>query len=212
MVSPRAAPAIMAPDIERLHRTRASLATRPVGVGAGVAPGGLLGRLDDAQGRDTGDEGDDARAEEHDPHVVGPDDGPDQRTDGHAGDLGPVDGGEGPAASLDGDGARHHGQGGDGRRAGTEALQAAQHDGHGRDDGSQEGEAGQPVDDQATDEDGLAADPVGQAAQRVLEQHPGHEERGHDQSGQQVGAAEVADVDRQHGDDRRRARATRGRR
>ena len=68
-------------------------------------------------------------------------------------------------------------------------------------DGQEEGEAGHPVGDQPGDQHRSAADPVGQPAERVLGEDAGGEERCHDHAGQGVGAAQVPDVDRQHGHD-----------
>ena len=67
--------------------------------------------------------------------MLGTDDCADERPHGHARDLGTVDRGEGPTASFDGDGTRHHGESGDGRRSGAQALEPTQEDGHSRHDG-----------------------------------------------------------------------------
>ena len=96
----------------------------PVRVGACLAQRRLPGWLDDAGARDGRGAGHHARGQEHDPHVVDTDDRPDERADGHAGDLGAEDGGERPAAALDGDRAGHHGERGDRRATCAEALQS----------------------------------------------------------------------------------------
>ncbi len=78
--------------------------------------------------------------------------------------------------------------------------------------GARKDEAGDAVDDQAAEEHGAATDPVGDPPARILEEDAGGEERGHDQTGQEVGASEAPDVDGQHGHDGGRRRATGGRR
>jgi hypothetical protein len=110
LVSPRAAPQMSAPIMERLRRTRRS------GTGSPSAPADRLRRaVADAGSRmrtaeTHANERQDPRRQKHDPHESGPDDAADQRPDGHAGQLAAVDGGEGPAAALDGRPSRDHGQ------------------------------------------------------------------------------------------------------
>ena len=70
-------------------------------------------------------------------------------------------------------------------------------------DGQQEGEAGHGVGHETSHQHRPSADPVGQAADGVLGQHAGGEERGHDHSGQGIGAAQVPDVLGQHRHDGR---------
>ena len=202
----------VAPVIDRVHRTLASLATVPSSLvrasRSAASSGGSTTRSAGTQA---------TKATTPEPRNMihmwwAPDDGPDQRTDGHAGDLGAVDRGEGPAAPLHGNGTRHHGQRGDGRRPGprpcsprsTMAMAGAM--------GARKAKLASRVDDESADQHRLAPDPVGEPAERVLEQDPGGEERGHDHAGQQVRAAEMADVDGQHGDDRRRPQPLAGRR
>ena len=182
-------------------RTRRSGSMVPSARGRAARPRPRPG-LVDTQGGKAGADGQQPRSQEHGPHVPDPHDAAHQGADRHAGELAAVDGGEGAAPPLDAHRARDHGQRGHRRRSGAHALERPQGDGERGGDGEEEREAGDAVHHQAGEQHRPAPDPVGELADGVLGEHAGGIEGGHHHAGQGVRAAQVADVHRQHGDDR----------
>ena len=98
--------------MERLTRTRRKRDRQPVGPDGPIPQGGGRCRFVETQGGDARHQRQDPRRQEHRPYESGPENAADERTDGHAGQLAGVDGGEGPASTLGRDGAGDHGQAG----------------------------------------------------------------------------------------------------